>query len=241
MKSITYRISHVYQPTNNSCAQSALSMLLSYYGVNLTPQQIMAEVPVMKNDLGEDCGTINQNLATWCLGQGFKVVMYTADFQVIDLSWARLEKAELLNRLALVQDYRLVPSLGPVMSKLYVRSYIDFLTAGGDLYIRPFMTTELLNNLLASGPILACVCYQVFYNTGRSKDIALRASELDDLHGRLTTHSVVIYGRNNEDNYLIADPWREPGREVVDRERLLCSMTAAQLECDNIIIQLSRP
>lgn len=237
---IMHKVAHYYQPTNHSCSQSALAILLSFFGKSLTPEEIVANIPVNKNDEGEDWGTINQQLATWCLSQGFEVEMHTADFEIIDLSWAKLPKEKLLERMELAKDQRDVPALGKEWSKIYTQSYIDFLEAGGQLHIRPYMTTELLDGLLPNSPLLLCVCYNVLYGSGRSKDIGLRKSETDDLNGKLTNHSIVIYGKDNDGNYLIADPYKEPGLHTIEPERMLAAMAAAQMECDNLLFQLKK-
>lgn len=217
-----------------------MAMLLSFFGQTYTPEEIASKVPVNKNDEGEDLGTINQQLATWCLSQGYEVEMYTADFEVVDLSWSMLSKEELLVRMEATKELREVPALGKEWSKIYMQSYIDFVTAGGKLYIRPYMTTELLDGLLPSSPLLLCVCYNVLYDIGRSKDIGLRKSRADDVSGKLTNHSIVVYGRNDRGNYLISDPWKVPGTHEVEPERLLASMAAAQMECDNLLFQLEK-
>ena len=237
---IEHKVTHYYQPTNHSCSQSAMAILLSFFGKNLTPEEIVAKIPVNKNDKGEDWGTINQQLATWCLSQGFDVDMYTADFEIIDLSWAKLPKEKLLERMELAKDHRNVPALGKEWSKIYTQSYIDFLEAGGQLHIRPYVTTELLDSLLSYSPLLLCVCYNVLYCKGRSKDMGLRKSETDDLNGKLTNHSIVIYGKDSDGNYLIADPYKEPGLHTIEPERMLAAMTAAQMECDNLLFQLKK-
>ncbi|MGB2787407.1 MAG: hypothetical protein WBB94_03425 [Candidatus Saccharimonadaceae bacterium] len=235
---IEHRITHHYQPTNTTCSQSAMAMLLSFFGRDVSPEEIVAAVPVIKNDEGEDWGTINQNLASWSITQGFEVDMYTADFQVIDLSWVDLPKAQLLERMELAKLRRDIPALGKDWSKIYMQSYIDFVNAGGRLFIRPYMTTGLIDSLLPDSPLLTCVCYNVLYGVGRSQSVELRKSESDDLSGKLANHSILIYGKDDSDNYLVADPWEEPGAHVVEPERLLAAMTAAQMECDNLLFQL---
>ncbi len=200
----------------------------------------MATIPVNKNDKGEDWGTINQQLATWCLSQGFEVDMYTADFEIIDLSWVKLPKEKLLERMELAKDQRDVLALGKEWSKIYTQSYIDFVKTGGQLHIQPYMTTKLLDDLLPVSPLLLCVCYNVLYTSGRSKDIGLRKAETNDLNGKLTNHSIVIYGKDDDGNYLIADPYKEPGLHTVEPERMLAAMTAAQMECDNLLFQLKK-
>lgn len=217
-----------------------MATLLSFFGVKTTPEEIASKVRVNKNDKGEGVGTINQQLATWCISDGYEVEMHTADFQIIDLSWADLPKDKLLERMEATKEHREVPALGKEWSKIYMQSYIDFVEAGGKLSIRPYMTTELLDSKLSKSPLLQCVCYNVLYNTGRNNDIALRKSELDDITGKLTNHSIVIYGKADNGNYLIADPYKEPGMHEIEPERLLASMATAQIECDNLFFQLRK-
>ena len=237
---IEHKVTHFYQPTNHTCGQSATAILLSFFGVETTPEEVATEVPVNKDEKGENLGTINQQLATWCISQGYEVKIHTADFQVIDLSWAELPKDKLLERMEAVKERREVPALGKEWSKIYMQSYIDFVEAGGRLYIHPYITTKLLDSLLLDSPLLICVCYNVLYNTGRSKNMALRVSEPDDLDGKLTNHSIVIYGKTDSGSYLIADPYKEPGIHKVEPERLLAAMATAQIECDNLLVQLRK-
>jgi hypothetical protein len=164
--------------------------------------------------------------------------MYTADFEVIDLSWAKLSKEKMLERMELAKNHRDVPALGKQWSQIYMQSYIDFLKAGGELNIRPYMTTKLLDELLPQGPLLACVCFAVLYNRGRGKDESLRKGKLDDIDGKVVNHSIVIHGKDQKGNYLLADPWEEPGFHTIESERLLAAMTASQMECDNLLFQL---
>lgn len=238
---IKHSITHCYQPTNYSCCQTALSMALSFFGEHFTPEDIMKQIPVMKNDKGEDIGTINQHLASWCLSLGFDVALYTADFQIIDLAWANLPKDELIKRMTLAKEYRDIPSLGKDMSKIYMQSYIDFVNAGGNLHIVPHMTSALLDSLLPDGPLLPLLNYNVLYNTGRKKDVGPREIALDDLGGKLMNHSVVIYGKNSDGRYLIADSWEKPGLHEIEPERMLGAMAAAQVECDNLLFHLRKP
>lgn len=237
---IKHNITHHYQPTNNSCSQSALAILLSFFGQNLTPEEIVAKIPVNKNDKGEDWGTINQHLATWCLSQSFDVEMHTADFQIIDLSWIGLETEKLLERMELAKETREIPALGKTWSKIYMQSYIDFVKAGGKLHVLPYMTTELLNGLIADSPLLLCVNYNVLYGIGRSNNTGLRKAEPDDINGKLTNHSIVIYGLDDDGNYLVADPYKEPGLQVIEPERMIAGMSASQVECDNLFFQLKK-
>jgi hypothetical protein len=234
-----HTITHYYQPTNYSCSQTAMAILLSFFDQKLTPEQITKSVPVNKSDKGEDLGTINQQLATWCVNKGFDVEMHTADFEIIDLSWSKFTKDKLLERMEAAKNVRDIPALGKEWSKIYMQSYIDFVNADGNLHIHPFMTTELLDSLLPNSPLLVAVSYNVLHNSGRSKNVGARKSKPDDINGKLTTHSIVVYGKDNGSNYLIADPWKESGLHTVGPEHMLAAMTAAQMECDNLFFQLT--
>lgn len=238
---INYPLKHHYQPTNNSCGQASLAMLLSYYDKQLTPEAIMDIIPVRKNAKGEDWGTLNQDLAIWCLSQGFDVVMHSADFQILDTSWAGLPHDELLQRLISVKGHRDVPSLGKEFSELYTESYIDFLNAGGELYVHQYLSEKLLDDFLAEGPMIVCVCVNVFYGEGRTKDLetpALRKSQTDDINGGLYGHAVVVHGKNNDGDYMIADPWKEPGFYTVNADKLIGAMYAAQIDTDTSMFGL---
>lgn len=235
-----YQVTHYYQATNNSCSQASLAMVFSYFGKSMTPEAIIGEMPVNKNDKGEDWGTLNQELATWCIGQGYSVHMYTADFQIIDLSWIGLLKDELLSRMEAAKTYRDIPALGKETSQRYMQSYINFVKAGGDLHIVPYMTTKLLDELLAHGPLIASVCFNVLHTRGRTKSTGLRETDLDDVDGYLANHSIVVRGKDDDGNYLIADPWQKPGFHTVEPERLLAAMDASQMECDNLLFQLRK-
>jgi hypothetical protein len=235
---VQHQIKHYYQPTNNSCSQTCLAMVLSFFGFDMTPEQVIQGVPVNKNDKGEDWGTINQDLATWALKQGYSVEMHTADIQITDLGWANMSGEQMVERMKLAKDNREVPSLGKAVSALYMRSYISFVETGGVLHVQPFITSELIDQLLPVAPVLAAVSFGVLHKVGRVTNTGLRQYKPDDLTGGTGTHSVVIYGKDDSGKYLIADPWQEPGLHVIESAHLVAAIGAAQIECDNLLFQL---
>jgi hypothetical protein len=215
-------------------------MVFSYFGQTISPEAIIDQIPVNKNGQGEDWGTLNQELATWCIAQGYNVRICTADFQIIDLAWIGLTKDARLARMEVAKTHRDIPVLGMALSQRYMQSYINFVKAGGNLQILPYMSTKLLDSLLADGPFIASACFNVLYATGRTKSTGLRETELDDVGGRLANHSIVIRGKDDAGNYLFADPWQIPGFHAVEPERLLAAMGASQMECDNMLFQLRK-
>jgi hypothetical protein len=240
MQAIKHDINHQYQPSNHSCVQTATSMLLGHYGHTVSVEELLKSVPILKNKKGEEIGTINQQVATWCISQGYNVALYTFDFQIIDLSWGKLPADKIVERLEAVKNERNVPSIGQELSEAYVQSYIDFIKAGGQLHILPYPTSRLYHDLLEKGPFLLSICFNVLWDQGRTDNTSLRQSTPNDISGHLANHSIVVYGRDKKGDFLIADPWEQPGHHTVEPERLLAATTAALMECDNLLFQLSK-
>lgn len=213
-------------------------MLLSHFGRTITPEEVIASVPVRKRANGEDWGTPMQEIARWCLGEGFAVELHSADFQVLDTSWAKLSPDDVIGRMEAAKAVRDIPSLGKESSELYMQTYIDLVRAGGKLVIEPYISSHLLDELLAQGPIIASLCFNVLHQTGRVRSPGLRENVADDIAGGLANHAVVVYGKGDHGQYLVADPWQQPGRLTFEPERLLSAMCAAQMECDNVLFQI---
>ncbi len=240
MKSVQYKIKHQYQPTNTTCSPTALSMMLDYYNEDISVDEISSKVPQVYSEDGEPFGTINQQMATWCISLGYDVALYTFDCQVIDQSWAELSKEKLCERLKARKDGWIVPALEKVWTVAYAQAYIDFLKADGELYIQPAVNTKLLYELLAEGPVLPCLCFNTLYGRGRTSNFDEKKSVKDDINGRTWNHSVVIYGYDEKGNFLVADPIRKPGLHVVEPERMIAAISTAQIECDNLLFQIRK-
>ena len=240
MQEIKHKIQHQYQPTVTTCSPTALSMLLGHYDKELSVDEISEQVPQVYDEQGNPFGTINQQMATWCIALGFSTKMYTFDCQVIDQSWADLKTEDLLQRLDARKNGWTVPSLGKDWTEAYSQSYIDFLKASGELHIQPAVTTKLLYSLLKVGPVLPCLCFNTLYGKGRTSHFGEQKSANDDLNGRTWNHSVVIYGNDDKGNFLIADPFEKPGLHVIEPERMIAAISTAQIECDNLLFQLER-
>lgn len=238
MKAIEHTIKHQYQPTNTTCSPTALSMLLGFYGKNISVDEISDNVPQVYNEDGEPFGTINQQMATWCLSLGYEVSLYTFDCQVIDQTWDKLQKDKLINKLNARKGGWVVPSLGEAWTKAYAQSYIDFLEAGGNITVQPAVTTKLLYDLLKDAPLLPCLCFNTLYGRGRTSNFDEKKTVKDDINGRTWNHSVVIYGNDADGNFLLADPIRKPGLHLIEPERMIAAISTAQIECDNLIFQL---
>lgn len=202
----------------------------------------MAKVPQPADKDGKPTGSVTAQLASWCVKQNLKVDFYSFDFEITDFAWRGLNSDELIRKLEAVKDTRHALGLGDkYWSKVYVEAYIDLLKSGGDLIIKPHVTSALLYDLLEKGPILANVASPVMNDTGRAQypepDTAKRLRVPDDINGYVGNHSIVIYGNDEEGRFLVADPW--DGMRVLDPEALICAITAAVIECDSQCFQIS--
>lgn len=235
---MTYDFTPELQPTNNSCTQTATAMLLSHYDKTFNVAKIIADAAVQKNENGDDFGSSMQQLAVYCIEKGYKVEMYSFDALILDFTWADLSNEDLLEKLEKIKDVRDVASLGKQFTKQYIEEYIDFVSKGGSLIIKPFPTKELLVELLQQGPLCVAVNYTTMQGTGHAKNTGLRADVQDDLENDITTHVVLVYGQDEDGNFMISDPWGDPQQNVLSSDQLIASIMAAQWLCDNILFRI---
>lgn len=221
------------QPTNVSCTQATTAMLLSHYDSKYSVARVLADSPADK-----EFGSTMQQLATYCIKQGYNVEMFSFDARILDFTWSGLSREELVAKLERVKSVRNIESLGKQLTEQYVADYIEFLNKGGKLYIDPYPTRELLVRLVNEGPICVAVNFTTLLGTGHSKNVGLRASQQDDLDNEVTTHAVLVYGQDDDGNFLLADPWGEPQFNVATSDQLIASIMAAQWLCDNIIFRV---
>lgn len=240
MQEIIHKINHQYQPTPTTCSPTALSMLLDHYDTMYSVDEISKQVPQVRDSEGNEAGSVAQQMATWCTTLGFKVNFFTFDCQIIDQSWAALPPEKIIERLTLRKGGNVVPSMGEDWTKAYAQSYIDLLEHKAELTIQPAVTSALLYDLLKGGPIFASVCMNTLYGKGRTSTFNGPEADPDDIHGRVWNHNLVIYGNDADGNLMLADPDEKPGLLKVTVERMIAAISTAQIECDNVIFQLSK-
>jgi hypothetical protein len=238
MKKTIHPINLQYQPTNRSCAYTSVAMLLDNCGVKEKIEDLVTEIPELKDKDGNERGGIAQEVATQCLGRGMSVDMYTFDCQIIDLSWAGLANDELIARLKVTRQNRDIPNLGKDLTQRYIDAYIDFLEKGGKLHILPVAKTKLLYQLLDKRPLFINACPHILFNEGRLLYPELRKSKLDDISGEVSIHSLVIKGYDEIGNFLLSDPFY--GERTIEAETLTGAVMAAAIGCDSLCFQIAK-
>jgi hypothetical protein len=237
MKKTLHEVTHHYQPTNNTCGYAALAIFLSHYGKQYKPEELVGKVPQPKDAEGTLYGSVTAQLADWCQTQGFQVHMYVSDMYILDLSWKNKSSQQIKERLKQVKSKRKVPLMDSHWVGVYEDAYLSMLTHGADLSVVQFITTELLYKLLQNGPIYTNICSTASSGRGRTISKELRKDIVDDIAGHISTHSVVIYGNDEQGNFLVADPW--DGLMTIEPEHMVLSIEAAQIECDNQIFVIT--
>lgn len=221
------------QPTNVSCTQTATAILLSHYEPSVTPDTVLAQ-----SGANKEFGSSMQQLATYCIDQGYSVEMRSFDSLILDFTWSSLLPKDLIAKLELIKDVRNVASLGPDMTRHYIEEYITFIRRGGQLVIHPYPTVGSIGKLLAEGPICVAVNYTTMSGDGHSTNVGLRESQPNELDNDVTTHAILVYGQDEDGNFLIADPWGNPATRTLAPDQLIASIMAAQWLCDNIFFRI---
>lgn len=237
MKKLIHEVRHLYQPTNNTCGYTALAILLSYYGKSYAPEELVGKVPQPKDAEGTTHGSVTAQLVDWCQTQGFQTHMYASDMYMLDLSWKDKSSKQIKTRLEEIGTKRRASLLDSHWTKVYVDAYIAMLGHGAELTVTPFITTKLLYALLKDGPVYTNICSTANSGKGRTINPGLRETKVDDVNGTVSTHSVVIYGNDEEGNFLVADPW--DGLVTTEPEQMVLAIEAAQIECDNQIFVIT--
>lgn len=236
MQKITHKVEHHYQPTNSTCGYAALATLLSHYGDDYKPEDLVNKVEQPKDAEGTSHGSVTAQLADWCQTNGFQVTFYSSDMYILDLSWQDKNTTQIKKRLEEVKGKRKTAIMDSHWVRVYEDAYLSLIGHGANLTVVKFITTDILHKLLESGPIYVNICSTASSGKGRTVSTELRTDTSNDVEGRIFTHSIVVYGRDDKGNFLISDPW--DGLTTMEPEQLVLSIEAAQIECDNQIFTI---
>lgn len=228
------------QSTSSNCVQASTSMFLSFYNVHVSPDEIEGAVPVRTNVDRKPIGTLFADIGTWLRQtKNLSVTMHVFDTQIIDRSWNKLSQSELLDKVIELQENG-VSTAQTIYAPLLIDAYVAFLKARGQIDITK-CTNELLQSLLAKGPILAIISFNYMYDYPRvSYDLEVKNYKPNSMDGKAIEHAIVITGYS-DGNYYYNDPDSEMGgQHTVKDDILIGAICTAQLNSDNYLLTIEK-
>ena len=228
---------HYYQPDQYSCVQGSAAILLSFFGIDKTPEEIISEVPPRSwPDRPElVAGTPNQDIASYFLSLGFDVTILSFDTWITDQSWKGKTNEQIMSRLQAGSGKLTAPAIGRSGSELYIQGYIDFVKSGGTINVDGSPRLDLIESLTIMAPIITTVAFNTLYSDGKSIAASDRSSTYDDVEGLSPNHNIVIT-RIDGDEVFYFDSWKDSSELSVHRDVMIAAISAAQQECDNMFI-----
>jgi hypothetical protein len=197
-------------------------------------------VPVRTNSEGKPMGTLFADIGTWLKKtHGVSVTMHVFDTQIIDRSWAKLSQEQLLVEVMKMKEHGVSTARTPY-APLLIEAYVSFLQSGGVLSITK-CTNELLQNLLAKGPVLAIISFNYMYDYPRARyNPDIKNYEANSIDGKAIEHAIVITGFS-DGSYYYNDPDSEMGgQHTVKDDILIGAICTAQLNSDNYLLTIEK-
>jgi hypothetical protein len=234
--SVIHAIPLQIQSSSSNCVQTSTSQFLNFYDLNISPENIEKEVPVRTNDEGKPMGTLFADIGSWLRKTyHLKVKMHVFDVQIVDRTWSSLSQQELLVEMEKIKESGISTARTPYASIL-IDAYVTYLQAGGTIDITK-CTNELLQGLLAKGPVLAIINFNYMYDYPRSKyDPVTKTYVADTDDGKVIEHAIVLTGFDNG-KYSYNDPDSEKGgQHTVNDDVLIGAICTAQLNSDNYLL-----
>lgn len=226
------------QTSSSNCVQTSTSQFLGFYGLDISPEAIEKEIPVRKNTEGKPMGTLFADIGTWLIkAHNLKVNMHVFDVQIIDRTWSSLSQKKLLEEIEKVQQSGVSTARTPYAAML-IDAYHSYLKAGGIIDITK-CTNDLLEGLLAKGPVLAIINFNYMYNYPRSKyDPNQKNYVPDTTDGKVIEHAIVLTGFNNGMYYYNDPDIEKGGQHQVKDDVLIGAICTAQLNSDNYLLSV---
>ncbi len=195
IKRIEIPITPIKQVDPNECSIVCLKMIMSFYGVNLSSQDIYSSI---LRDLSG--GSFNTEIARFAKNKGFKVDCFSYHLGLFDPKDTKLSKNELIKKLIGQKNH-------PWFSSEYylvTDSIINALKNGVDYKIH-IPSADIINKyLLNKTPLIVSVNYAALHN--KQGDIT-------------ATHDIVLNGID-KDNILFIDP-EHAKQEKIDINQLM--------------------
>ncbi|NGP75811.1 hypothetical protein G3570_04150 [Balneolaceae bacterium YR4-1] len=182
------------QPDDSTCGPTSLHTIYSYYGDDISLQQVIDEVETL-----EEGGTLGCLLANHALSRGYRATIYTYNLNMFDPTWFGHEQFFIKNKLELQSQHKQNPKLLTATT-----AYTTFLDQGGKLkyeVLKPALIRRYLNKRI---PILTGLSSTFLYGSMREHGENM---DYDDLRGEPSGHFVVLNGYDKSRRTIsVADP-----------------------------------
>lgn len=182
------------QPDESTCGPTSLHTIYSYYGDDISLQQVIDEVEQL-----EGGGTLGCMLANHALCRGYDVTIYTYNLNIFDPTWFGHESFYIKNKLKQQSQFKYSKKL-----KAAAKAYSGFLDLGGLLKyedLKPALIRKYLNK---SVPLLTGLSSTCLYGSMREHGPNM---DWDDLRGEPSGHFVVLNGYDKKRRTIsVADP-----------------------------------
>lgn len=182
------------QPDENTCGPTSLHTIYSYYGDDITLQQVIDEVEYLHNG-----GTLGSLLANHALDRGYEVTIYTYNLNIFDPSWFGHEAFYIKNKLEQQSKFKREKKLHAA-----TKAYSRFLDLGGRLKYEVLKPGLIRKYLRKEVPILSGLSSTYLYGSMREYGENM---DYDDLRGEPSGHFVVLNGYDKVNRTIsVADP-----------------------------------
>ncbi|OGU60965.1 MAG: peptidase-C39 like family protein [Ignavibacteria bacterium RBG_13_36_8] len=222
------------QPNDVTCGPTSLHAVYSYYGDNITLEQVISEVRYLSGG-----GTLNVMLANHALKRGYKTKIYTYNLKVFDPTWFNNADADLTKKLKEQLKFKKGKKLEDAS-----KAYVKYLKLGGEILFED-LTPNLLSKYFDKKiPILTGLSATYLYNCSREHTTNKNITLYDNVKGFVTGHFVVLCCFNENNEVIVADPYKEnpvsnDNYYSVDTARLINSIMLGIVTYDSnlLIIQ----
>ena len=185
------------QPDDNTCGPTSLHAVYNYFGLDLNLKEVIESVKHLHNG-----GTLAVYLGLNALEKDFDATIYTFNVKMFDPTWFSLSSAGLRKKIKEQLAYKRSKRFNAI-----AHAYMEFLKNGGQIKMEN-LTTEFLQSFFdRKTPILTGLSATYLYQSKREYGNSRGQSVYDDLKGEPMGHFVVLMGRSENGNILVADPY----------------------------------
>lgn len=187
------------QPDDTSCGPTALHSLYGYHGEVIKLSKLLEEI----EQFDQGGGTLAVTLANHALDLGFKGTIYPFNYNIFDPSWEKYSSEQIKKSL----EQQLKVKNKKKKFKMASDQYIEFLEKGGEIKIRQFDESYIINSIDQGNPVLTGLSSTYLYWHQREDPLTTKN---DDIIGEPAGHFVIIYGYDlDKKTFLIADPYEK--------------------------------